>query len=307
MTRKVVKPKSWPATGWHGLWTKWGEIPCEFRALLIWSFLTSGPVEKEDYFKVMLAMEQWDHSRFSVFNELEIKWMTEAIQKVCPQMNATILDQGIVMFLNIGSSHLTLKKRRSGKLEKHKQLAMINSLNLSSKKMDKVWEWMESWYAMNTGKNCNMEFEIWFSKEIERINEWEKAWPVVFPDSSDKPFNEKFPFLPQSRAFPIDMAGTEIQKTIRLVPNANKVATSWGYILNNPEPEIPYDPYPYFSPLVDPEWYGWFLSQDFIHGQLAFVGGPTGLIDYAREMREAERILKTPKRRESPMSKIMLA
>ncbi len=254
----------------------------------------------------MLAMEQWDYSRFAVFRELEIRWMTKKIEDKCPEMNDAILDQGLVICLNIGSSHLTLKDRRPKNTPKHKYLTMIKSLNKNNKRVQEAWEWMEAWYVLNQQKKSAIEFEDWFSNQLDRISEWEKNWPSVFPDAANPLFNENFPFLHQGRAFPIDTAGTEIQKTLRLVPNAHKVANAWGYVLKNLEPEIPFDPFPYYPPLVDPDWYRWFLSQDFIHDELSFIGGPTGLVDYAYEMREAEKILRMPKRKESPMSKIVL-
>jgi hypothetical protein len=306
MSEKIVKKRSWPASNWNGLWKKWSDIPCEYRALLLWGFLTSGPIEKEEYFQVMLALEQWDYSRFSVFREFEIKWITAKIQNKCPEMNYKFLDLAIVIFLNIGSSGLTLKDRRTVNTPRHKDLNMIKSLNLNSDKFNKSWEWMESWYVKNHNKQCTIEFEEWFSCEINRINEWENQWPSVFPDLASLPFNPDFPFLHQGRSFPIDASGTEIQKTIRLVPSAPRPSNAWGYILRTPEPEIPHDPFPYYPPLIDKDWYRWFLSQDFIHEWTSYVGGPSGLLDYAHEMREAEKVLRKPNRQDSPMSKIVL-
>ena len=186
---RVVKRNSWSAKGWHGLWTKWSEIPYEFRALLIWAFLTSGPTERDEYFKIMLAMEQWDHSRLSVFQELEIRWMTEKIEQKCPEMKNEILDQGIVLYLNIGLSNSTLKSRRSPNTPKIKDLTMIRSLNLNSEKLQNSWEWMQDCYVANPHKESTLGFEEWFSVEINRINQWEEDWANAFPDSVNRPFN----------------------------------------------------------------------------------------------------------------------
>lgn len=306
MSEKIVKKKSWPANDWTGLWKKWSDIPCEYRALLQWAFLTSGPIEKEEYFQVMLALEQWDHSRFSVFREFEIRWMTAKVQNKCPEMNHKFLDLAIVIFLNIGSSGLTLKDRRAANTPKHKDLNMIKSLNLNNQKLNESWKWMEYWYTNNHNRQCTLEFEEWFSCEIDRLNEWEKQWPCVFPDLASRPFNPDFPFLHQGRSFPIDASGAEIQKTIRLVPNEPRPSNAWGYVLKTSEPEIPHDPFPYYPPLIDQDWYHWFLSQDFIHEWTSYVGGPSGLLNYADEMREAEKILRKSKRQDSPMSKIVL-
>ncbi|WP_257309740.1 hypothetical protein [Geothrix fuzhouensis] len=302
--------KVWKDPRWNKQWLEWDDIPSEFRAALIWAFLTTGPETKDEFAKMFIAMEQWKYSRFKIFLELEILWINNTLDMLCDDIEGIDICRGISMFFSkkLGNEY-SIEDRINLKKVNLVTPEMLKKIDIKKRDLSSSWNWMDSWFLKCHEKENSVSFLEWVPQELDRISKQDRvpksqSTLSIRQKSSE---TEQHALLHLGRSFPIDTSGQEIQKTIRVVEGPEGPAMTWGYILRDIEPEIPYSPFPVYVS----DWDADFNSRRFKHLLLreddAFIGGKSGgLVDFPKDLRSAADLLRRRNRLESPMSHLVL-
>ena len=303
--------KTWKDSRWNGKWNDWKDIPIELRAALAWSFLNTGPKTKNEYSKIFMAMEQWRYSRHAVFLELEIEWMYNSIKTLCNTIEDIDIYRCVSIFFNKKPGNATsIRDRFTRSKINSKVLEMLDVSKKVQRDIGCSWGWMDDWYLKRKNDSNQPEFMNWLGQEQDRIAR-QKGVPSRFlPTTALKgPSGSKIaPLLHLGRSFPIEVSGQEIQKTIRAVEGPTGKAMVWGYVLLEPEPDIPYEPFPTHVSDWDSSFNQRWLERRILHDTDALLGGEeNGLKDFPLELGLAIDQLRKPDRKDSPMSHLVLS
>jgi len=303
-------PITWKDSRWNGEWKDWKKIPIELRAALIWSFLNTGPKTKNEYTKIFMAMEQWRYSRHAVFLELEIEWMFNSIKTLCDRIEDIDIYRCISIFFNKKPGKATSVRDRFTRVKiNSKILEMLYTSKNTRHNLTSSWEWMNDWYLKRNIDSNPPEFLHWLRQEQDRISKQKGVSSKSLSETALKgPDDSKeAPLLHLGRSFPIDVSGQEIQKTIRAVQGPTGKAMIWGYVLHEPEPGIPYEPFPTHVSDWDSSFNQRWLERRVLHEADAILGGEKdGLTDFRMELGLATDQLRNPNRKDSPMSHLVL-
>jgi len=303
--------KCWRDPRWNNVWNNWKDIPVEFRAALVWSFLTTGPRTKHEYPKIFMAMEQWKFSRHAVFLELEIDWMYGNLRVLCDRIEDIDIFRGLSLFFGGKAGNAkSIRDRFTRSKFNLKAMEMLDLVKKEQRDFQETWAWMDAWFLRRKQATKPPPLLTCLAKESERT--WHQARVLaknLDPLALKGPVSSKdAPRIHLGRSFPIDVAGQEIQKTVRSVEGLHGPAMIWGYVLHTPEPEIPYDPFPVHVSTWDPDFNRRWLNRPILHQADAFIGGSEdGLADLPLELGLAVDQLKKPNRPDSPMAHLVMA
>ena len=302
--------KVWKDARWNGKWDDWKDIPIELRAALVWSFLTTGPKTKNEYSKIFMAMEQWRYSRHAIFLELEIEWMFNAIKKLCPRIEEIDIYRSLSLFFNKKPGKAaSIRDRFTRSKINSKVLEMLYISKKMQRDLSSSWEWMDDWYLNRKDDTNPPEFLIWLNQEQDRIASQKSVLSKSLSATALKgpSGSRNAPLLHLGRSFPIEVSGQEIQKTIRAVEGPAGKAMIWGYVLQEQEPDIPYEPFPMHVSDWDSSFNQRWLERRILHDADALLGGEeNGLTDFPLELGLAIDQLRKPNRKDSPMSHLVL-
>ena len=303
-------------------WGHWYIIPVEFRAILIWAFLNSGPDSKREYAILFSAMEKGTYSKLDILLESDIYWMFSAIKGICPNLSKECIYEGISLFFNkkTGNSD-NVKKRFNQERIVSVTGEMLKQININSMKTRWNWSWMESWYLNNRTEPFQEQsldakwpvappdFSEWIQRELEMIAKQNAIQPApgMKLGAQRQETNTEWPLLHGGRVFPLDTSGQEVEKTIQEMMVDGQSVMSWGYRLLDFEPDVPYIPFAsHFSPR-DSGDHERKLNSVLIRESDWIVGGKThGLVDLPAELREAVGVLKSRSRDKSPLSHLVI-
>ena len=303
-------------------WGHWHIIPVEFRAVLIWAFLNSGPDSKREYAILFTAMEEGTFNKFDILLESDIKWMFGAIKDLCPDISNECIYDGISLFFNNKAGKFdNVKKRFIPERFVTVTAEMLNQIKINSMKTGWNWSWMESWYLNNNTEPFQeqnldakwplapLDFSEWIQRELQMITKQNvvQSAPGMKLAAQRQESITKRPLLHGGRVFPLDTSGQEVEKTIREMMVDGKSVMGWGYRLLDFQTDVPYIPFAsHFSPR-DSDDHERKLKSVLLRESEWIVGGTaSGLVDLPAELREAVGVLKNRKRERSPLSHLVI-
>jgi hypothetical protein len=321
-------------------WKEWRNIPVEFRAVIIWAFLNSGPRTKADYSTLFMAMEQWNYYKIDILFELEIQWMYESIIQLCPDISDVCVFEGLSIFLNRKAGDIENIERRFKEYRKITVTSeMIKNLMVKPMMTKEFWSWMNYWYLNERNIETEMHptnvapidplepvllpkhekkagwprslpgFPEWIQRELEMIS---KQNAIHGAPNRRKPANKdvcsaELPVIHGGRVFPFNASGQEIEKTILAMEVGGRSVMVWGYRLLEFEPDVPYTPFAsHFSPRDSDDHARKLQSAMFRESDWIVGGEEDGLTDLPAVLNETVRVLKRPNRDRSPLSHLVI-